>query len=61
MGFLKERTTFLISSFALRLIGGVGDAGFYPSAYAIFAVEFPDLVSTSIVSRNVLIKENIFV
>lgn len=50
MGFIKDRTTFLVVSFALRIIGGIGDAGFYPAAFAVFAAEFPLLVSTTIVS-----------
>lgn len=41
--------TFLVLSFVLRLIGGAGDAGFYPSAFTIFAYEFEGLVSTTVV------------
>ncbi|CAL8078819.1 unnamed protein product [Orchesella dallaii] len=48
LGWIEDKTIFLVFSFALRLIGGAGDAGFYPSAFAIFAYEFPTLMSTTV-------------
>lgn len=49
LGFVNDRTTFIVCSFVIRAIAGAGDAGFYPSAFAIFAYEFPELISTTVV------------
>lgn len=48
-GWIRDKTTFLTFSFLLRLIGGAFDAGLYPAAFAVFAVEFPALMSTAVV------------
>ncbi|ODM98943.1 MFS-type transporter SLC18B1 [Orchesella cincta] len=48
LGWVENKKVFLAFSFVLRLIGGSGDAGFYPSAFAVFACEFPALMSTTV-------------
>lgn len=46
----ENATVFLTFSFLIRILAGAGDAGFYPSAFTIFAQEFEGNVSTAIVS-----------
>lgn len=51
---IKGREEFVALSFIIRIIQGLGEAGYITAAFSLIAKEFPDCIATTFVRTKII-------